>query len=552
MKADTLRVYKSVHTWAGIISGMALFIGFYAGALTIFKQPLTRWATPPAIHQAVPLEQAQQLIVKTLQQQPTVAKDFQIHLRQDEQVPARMSWRVPDPNADDHDQFSTRHYTARLDANGLAAIEQSQPAPVAEFIDVLHRVVGLPVDNDPARWFMGAVAILYFLALVSGVILLLPSLVRDFFAMRVGKNLKRMWLDAHNVVGIISLPFHVLIALTAVVFAFHDGIYLLQNHLLHDDKMATAFRGPRANAGVPLAREPANMRTPAELVASVRALSPTFEPSALQYQHITSPRAVVRIWGSDSTAVMPRARGGFVAVDPYSGKVVNSDYLPGKQNAPSLIISSLFALHMGSFGGTPVKWMYFLLGMAGAWLFYSGNLLWIESRRRKAARGSPNIPVQTLSARMMASGTIGVCLGCICGISLIITGSKWLHGHVGNLYEWLRILYYATFFGCIIWAFWRGVARAAVHLLWLATLLTLAIPLTSLLAWLFPATGLWVNPSAAALGVDATAFAGALGFAWMARATSHRIWRNEERDSVWSGYAPTRQIAISGKQTHDG
>ncbi|WP_208511462.1 PepSY domain-containing protein, partial [Variovorax paradoxus] len=49
MRADTLRTYKTVHTWAGIVAGLALFIAFYAGALTMFKGPLDRWATPPAV-----------------------------------------------------------------------------------------------------------------------------------------------------------------------------------------------------------------------------------------------------------------------------------------------------------------------------------------------------------------------------------------------------------------------------------------------------------------------------------------------------------------------
>ncbi|MFC6805576.1 PepSY domain-containing protein [Methylophaga thalassica] len=47
VKADIIRTYKSLHTWVGIISGMALFIAFYAGALTIFKEPISHWATPP-------------------------------------------------------------------------------------------------------------------------------------------------------------------------------------------------------------------------------------------------------------------------------------------------------------------------------------------------------------------------------------------------------------------------------------------------------------------------------------------------------------------------
>ena len=542
MRTDFIRIYKSVHTWTGILSGMALFIAFYAGALTVFKEPLARWASAPVAQTPVPLAQAQELVLQTLRSNPEAAKEFTVHLQGAEHVPARMGWQVRDPDADDHDESAVRHYVATLDAAGVAQVSESHPSQLASFIDVLHRVVGLPTDSDSNRWIMGVIAALYALALVSGVIVLLPSLVKDFFALRVGKNLKRMWLDAHNVVGIVSLPFHLIMALTAVVFAFHDGIYALQNKMLLDSQLASAFQGPRAAPGAAPPRDLAAMLTPLDLVARVRSLSPGFEPSMLQYQQVTGPRAVVRVWGKDATAVSPRARGGFVAVDPYSGKVTNSDFLPGHQSAPNLFVSSFFALHMASFGGTPVQWMYFLLGLAGAWLFYSGNLLWIESRRRRAPRQGNEVPVQRLDTRLMAAATAGVCLGCMCGISLTIVGGKWLHGHVINLNAWHQILYYAAFFASIAWAFLRGGARASVHLLWSAAALTLAIPVTTLLAWLIPSLGMWAHTSAATLGVDATAFVGALCFAWMARATSRRV-RHGVSDSVWSARGATAQSA---------
>jgi uncharacterized iron-regulated membrane protein len=410
------------------------------------------------------------------------------------------------------------------------------------FIDVLHRVVGLPVDSDPNRWFMGIVASLYAIALVSGVIVLLPSLVKDFFALRVGRNLKRMWLDAHNVVGIVSLPFHIVMALSSVVFAFHDGIYDLQDKLMYEGKLESVFQ--RSGGGAPAGevRNPADMLTPAELLAQARALAPGFEPYGLQYQQVASPRAIVRVWGKDDSAVSPRARGGFVALDPYSGKVLNRDYLPGGQDAPNLWVSSFFALHMASFGGAAVQWLYFLLGLAGAWLFYSGNLLWIETRRKRANRQTGEIPVQRLDTRLMASATVGVCLGCVCGISLMMVASKGLSGHVGDLNAWLRALYYMAFFASLAWAFLRGGAAAGVHLLWVAAALTLAIPAASLVGGLFPASGLWAHTSAAALAVDATALAAGLGFAWMAKASARRIGRGDA-DSVW---APRRLAAREG------
>jgi len=532
MRTDFVRIYKSIHTWTGIVTGMALFIAFYTGALTVFKEPLTRWATPPHNTQPVPLADTQQLIVKTLIAQPAVAADFSIHLQDAEHLPARLSWQVRNPGAEDHDESSTQHYVATLDAEGAAKLAQSTPSHLATFIDVLHRVVGLPVDSDANRWVMGIIAGLYALALVSGVVVLLPSLVKDFFALRIGKNIKRMWLDSHNVVGIVSLPFHLVMALTSVGFAYHDGIYLVQDKLLHDGKWGSAFQQQRPVKPVSAPRDPATMLTPIELITKVKEFAPGFEPTTLQYQQVTGPRALVRVWGKDTTAVSPRARGGFAAVDPYSGKVVNSEFLPGRQSTPSLFISSFFALHMAAFGGTAVQWMYFLLGLAGAWLFYSGNLLWVESRRKMKPRQAETLPGQRLDTRLMASATVGVCLGCICGVSLTIVGGKWLHGLVSDMNAWHPILYYAAFFSAITWAFVRGAAQAAIHLLWMAVALTLAIPMTSLLAWLVPALGMWTHTSLSSLGVDATALVGAAALTWMARATSKRV-RLGTPDSVW-------------------
>jgi len=537
MRADVVRIYKSVHTWTGIVSGMALFIAFYAGALTVFKEPLKRWSSPPAAEQMVPLTEVPTLIARTLAADPSVAADFTVNLHDTEDVPARLSWQVRDTAADDHDQSGVRHLVATLDGNGAVQVREAQPSPLSDFIDVLHRVIGLPVDSDPSRWVMGVISALYAVALFSGVVVLLPSLVKDFFALRVGRNLKRMWLDAHNVVGIVSLPFHIVMAVTAVVFAFHDQIYELQDRVVHEGRWANAFARPATPPTGSPARDPAGMLTPAQLVAAATALSPGFVPSTLQYQRVTTPRAVVRVWGKDDAAVSPRAMGGFVALDPYNGQVLTREFMPGGQSTPGLWISSFFALHMAAFGGSLVQWLYFLMGLAGAWLFYSGNLLWIESRRKRATRGG-DAPAQRLDTRLMASATVGVCLGCVCGLSLMIAGSKWLPGRADALLPWHQGLYYTAFFAALAWAFARGGARASVHLLWCAAGLTAAIPLGSLLAWAVPAAGSWVHTSPSSLGVDLTALVGALGLVWMARSTARRV-RGGPPDSVWSA-APAR------------
>jgi len=533
MRADVIRLYKTVHTWTGIVAGMALFIAFYAGALTVFKEPIARWvAAPSPGAAAVPLDEAPQLIARTLAAHPAAAKSFQIHLLETEHVPARMGWTERPQGGDDHDRSNDRHYLATLQADGAPLIEETKQSRVAEFIDVLHRVVGLPFDNDPSRWVMGVISALYAVALVSGVIVLLPTLVKDFFALRLGKNLKRMWLDAHNVIGIVSLPFHVIMALSAAVFAFHDGIYAVQDTVLYHGQWERLWSRTPPKGPPPPPRDVGTMLPPAELVARVQALSPTLVPVALDYVQPTTPRAAVRVWVRDATTIQRSVNGGFALLDPYTGQVRSTEYLPGRQTAADATIVSFFSLHFATFGGTPVQWMYFLLGLAGAFLFYSGNLLWVESRR-KADRGRGAPVVQKRSTFLMAAATVGVCIGCVAGISATLAAGKWLHGRVDDLQAWHMGVYYAVFLGAVGWAFARGAARAAPALLWAAALCTAAIPLTTLAGWLLPGIGPWAHGSAAALGVDAVAMAGALGLAWMARATARRV-RQGPVDSVWS------------------
>lgn len=542
MQAATIRIYKAVHTWTGIVAGMALFIAFYAGAITMFKEPLARWVAPPpdAGAAAVPLEDAPALIARALAERPAIVNGFRIHLQPAENFPARLTWqedmRGAAAPAQDRDRSFLRHYSATLAPDGSLRVHALTPSGLAHFIDTLHRVVGLPVDNDENRLIMGVIATLYAVALVSGVIVLLPSLVKDFFALRLGRNLKRMWLDAHNVAGIISLPFHVVMVLTAAVFAFHDGIYFLQDKLIHGGRLEAVWR----SAGAPPAaglRDPATMLPPAELAQRVRAIAPTFEPTALQYQRVASPRASVRVLGHDATGIARTAHGGFATLDPYSGAILDTDYLPGHQGAARAAVSSFFTLHFGSFGGNGIRWAYFLLGLVGAFVFYSGNLVWIESRRR-SLRGQQTTVEQTPSSRRMAAATVGVCLGCVIGISLTIAAGKWLHGRVADLDAWHVGVYYAAFFAAVAWAFARGAPRSAAELLWTAAAATAAIPATSLLGAFVPATGLWAHGSAAVIGVDLVAAAGAGCFALMARSVRRRM-RHGRADSVWSTVPPS-------------
>jgi len=517
MRTDIVRTYKDIHSWVGIISGLALFIAFYAGAITMFEGPLQRWASPPPTLSAPPsLEQTPDLIAKVLAEYPEARKGYQVHIATGPENPARVSWST-----------GTRRnpgitYYASLGADGALQLSTRAPSGVAQLIDVLHQQVGLPFAHEVAMPIMGIIALLYAIAIVSGVICLLPSLVKDLFALRFGKNLKRMWLDLHNVLGLFSLPFHIIMALTSVVFAFHDQFYDAQGAV---QRIGMAQVASKAEAhGAPNSGE---VLPPAALVRRIEQQMPGFTIHSISYETNAEEGPHGHIQGSDPRYGLRGATFGLGEIDTVTGDIVESDYLPGLQGGWYATVTSFFALHFGNFGGAAVRWSYFFLGLAGAFLFYSGNLLWIESRRKKERKAGA--VEQTRATRILGALTVGVPLGCIAGISLTIAAAKWLPADLANATSWHTGLYYAVFVLAILWALTRGAARSGVELLWTAAAATAVIPLTSLMAIM----DIGWSHGAADHMIDGVALIGAIGLALMASATRKRA-QVGPRDSVWS------------------
>ncbi|WP_281273878.1 PepSY-associated TM helix domain-containing protein [Sphingobium fluviale] len=411
-----------------------------------------------------------------------------------------------------------------LRPDGSLQVETKGPSPVAQFIDVLHQQVGLPLDHEVAMPIMGAIAMLYFVAIVSGLIVLLPSLVSDLFAMRLGKNVKRMWLDAHNLLGIFSLPFHIIMAVTALVFAFHDQFYGAQG---------LAFGGAERQRPAAVAQGDAPpMLTPVQMVARLRQQAPDFTPLVLDISQRPDGSRFVRVGGLSERHAMRGPTMGYGSIDPVTGDLTGKDYMPGHQDGWSAAVTSFFTLHFGAFGGEPIRWSYFLLGLAGAFIFYTGNLLWIESRRKRERKAGA--VEQTRATKVLGALTVGVPTGTIAGIAVTLAAAKPLGA---SATEGLHsAIFYALLLGFIVVALLRGAARSGHELTYAAATMTFCVPIaTLLLRGLHPAQ---------VLGVDATAVILGCLLIVAGRAAKRRA-RSIPGDSIWAATKVPQTSAAS-------
>ena len=496
MKQQTLRDYLSVHTWVGIVCGLVLFIAFYAGAFSMLEPEITRWTQPPAPPQASVSDDGDALVRAFFTANP------------DAQGRVRLRW----PGADNA-QPALMHaprgqdpvwWQLGIDGQLQRMRQLREDDTSGNFVDYLHRKGGLPIPLEVAEPVIGLVSLAYGLALLSGIVVLLPSLVKDLFYLRLGRNLKRMWLDVHNLLGVTSLPFHIVIAISAAVFGLHDLVYLAQDRFIYREGLrATVARDSAEHPKV--AR--ADWLPPSEIKRQVNAQVPALQLQGMDYVMLPSG-PVAMVGGSDERYFQRASRYGFVFANLATGQIYDRTYLPGGSGSASTsLINSLFALHFGSYGGDAVRILYVLLGLSGALLFYTGNLLWIETRTKRL-RHSDGME-RPRHVRVISALTVGVCLGCGAGLPAMLALAHWgAQAMGGDLNLLHQSVFYTVFMGCIAWAIWRGTARAAPGLLWFTALCNALVPLA-----------VFLNP-----GPDGTLLGGLCGllavfFAWLASRT---------------------------------
>ena len=442
MKAATTRRFQTVHTWAGLLAGFALFVAFYAGALTVFHDEIAAWQNPPWRTTADARVPPDALIRQLLAHHPETRDDFGIVLPGGGNGAAYAYWL---------DKGGARFATAsQMDAPTAEAGDGN----LADFVYALHDSLGLPAAG---LYLMGIVSVLYGLALVSGFLIHLPQLLGDLFALRVGRNLKRMWQDAHNAIGVLSLPFHVIFALTGAIFCLSAVTLFALNAISFDGKLLGMFGQATATAPATQASGVASaMLPPEQLLARARIAAlaegvSSFDPGYLHYTHYGDRNAVVEVLGLSQRTL---GTYGTVALSARDGGVL-AMHVGNAQDANQLSWAALYALHFGNFGGDTVRWLYFVLGLAGAFLFYSGNLLWVESRRKRRHADQP------LRTRVMARATVGVCIGSCLGISGAFAAAL-ACSHLGiDAAVAQRAACYGLFLAACAWAFARPVAATA-------------------------------------------------------------------------------------------
>lgn len=224
-------------------------------------------------------------------------------------------------------------------------------ANVHRFLRQAHRHLMLPTKIGIP--IVCSLALLLAISLVSGVVTY-KKWWRGFFRMPRRGDGRRLSGDLHRLMGLWSLWFVTLIALT--------GMWYLVETLGGNAKVPKL---PEVAAG-PLPTGAALDR----LVAIARRADPALDIREIRF---TSDNGVIFL--GQSSAWLVRDRANAVAIDPVTSKVVTQ--LDGRAlNAHQRISEMADPLHFGTFGGLWTKAIWFLFGALLTAMAVTGTMIY--------------------------------------------------------------------------------------------------------------------------------------------------------------------------------
>ena len=370
-----------LHTWAGLILGWLLFAIFLTGTLSFFKNEFNLWMRPE-MHglPAADAQVAQKSLDALTRQVPDVTQ-WIMRLPDTRDPAVSILWR---------DTGNGRFETLHMNPQTGEAIEARQTMG-GEFFYRFHfelRTAQKGRWTREGRWVVGVATMLMFVALITGVITH-RRIFKDFFTFRPTKGGQRAWLDAHNVSGVLVLPFYLMITFSGLMI-FHSlympaGIATAyktetgvdSNTYFADLQGEKPESRPRRGPGDTVQPLPAIALQPIIDVATARWQGGRI--GSLQARRDANGRAVVEVTRHEGDRLQYRPPR--LLFDATTGQWLDQ---ADPTSPAATTYGVLYGLHMARFADVGMRWALFGFGVLGSLMIATGMVLWSVKRSAKS------------------------------------------------------------------------------------------------------------------------------------------------------------------------
>lgn len=196
----TLEMLFTIHSWAGVVTGLLLFIVCLSGALVVFKHEIDLWANPgfaglPRATEPASLDR----VLRNLQDaRPGAVIDLI-------QLPDAVS---PNHYALLRQAGEPAGRTRLVIRSDTAAVVGPVDSQVGQYIRMLHVFLFFG-----PRWIVGALGVVMLVLIGTGFVIH-RKILAELFTQRWDRSFRVLMSDLHKGAAVWGLVFHLLIAFT--------------------------------------------------------------------------------------------------------------------------------------------------------------------------------------------------------------------------------------------------------------------------------------------------------------------------------------------------
>lgn len=211
------------------------------------------------------------------------------------------------------------------------------------------------------EWLLGFFALVFLLSIATGIILYRKSILA---VLLLRKTVYRKG-NLHQLIGVYALLFNLMIAFTG----FWMQRYVFKKEFYSSDTYTRTFK----------ASPPLSFKFDSAY-SGLKKQYPDFTGSVIYFAQNNKGKTAV--YGSrSSNAYIHSKKFADVILLDSSGSISKTRFINEIDPADRFdIINS--QLHMGKYGGTGIKIIYFFFGLAGALLSITGFLMWLKRKKR--------------------------------------------------------------------------------------------------------------------------------------------------------------------------
>ena len=358
-----------LHTWGGLVAGPLIFFVFFTGSLVVFEQSIDRWMMPDtraaasgedvgfegafrALQSAYALGPHGVFLYPPNARRPVYAAHFHDAAGTDQHAfISRDGQPIADPGTFGASEFFfPLHYSLHFGAFGMATL---------------------------GYWLVGLAGMVVLAMVVSGVVVH-RRLLRDFFSLRLERARGRALLDVHNISGVMSLPFLVFMAFSGVAIFVYT--YMPANVLASYPDSDEFFHEVLPHIDREAAGTPAGRVSLDRIAAQARSIWQGGDVMVLGVHLAGDANAYVAAYRDTPQEITYR-------YDQLDFDATNGTLLHQQRLGPAMqAYQFLTGLHIVVADSWAVRWLYFLMGVAGCVVIASGFLVWLEKRAERSGQ----------------------------------------------------------------------------------------------------------------------------------------------------------------------